>query len=94
MSERVLYPDEEQRRRAHLFQFDPPQFEGGQQKQQAVDAGRDGQRQHGVQDLTQKTKREDPRKLKQIFRNKIPLWRPETPPSGTWPAARAAAVLR
>ena len=43
MSERVLYPDEEQRRRAYLFRFDPPQFEGGQQKQQAVDAGRDGE---------------------------------------------------
>ena len=40
--------DEEQRRRAHLFQFDPPQFEGGQQKQQAVDAGRDGEGQEVI----------------------------------------------
>ena len=39
-----------------------------QKQQQAVDAGRDGEREHCVADLAQKTERQNTRKLKQIVR--------------------------
>ena len=42
--------------------------ECGQEQQQAVDAGRDGEREHCVADLAQKAERQNTRKLKQIVR--------------------------
>ena len=39
-----------------------------QKQQQAVDAGREREREHCVADLTQKTERQNTRKLKQIVR--------------------------
>lgn len=53
-----------------LIQLDDAQPEGRQKQDQAIDAGRDGQRKNGVADLAEKTKRKDARKLKQILRNK------------------------
>lgn len=53
-----------------LLQLDDAQPEGRQKQDQAIDAGRDGQRKNGVTDLAEKTKRKDARKLKQILRNK------------------------
>ena len=47
--------------------------EDRQQQDQAVDAGRDGQRQNGVADLTEKTERKDARELEQIFRKESPF---------------------
>ena len=43
-------------------------LQGSQQQDQAVDAGRDGEREHCVADLAQKTERQNARKLKQIVR--------------------------
>ena len=39
-----------------------------QQQEQAVDAGRDGEREHCVADLAQKAERQNTRKLRQIVR--------------------------
>ena len=67
MSERVLYPDEEQRRRAHLLQFDHPKAQRRQQQHQPVHAGRDGQRQHQVANLPRKAERRNAGKFKYQF---------------------------
>ena len=54
-------------------------LQGSQQQDQAVDAGRDGQRQNSVAELAQKTERKDACELKQILRKKSPF-RVETIP--------------
>ena len=51
-----------------LLELHDAEAERGQEQQQAVDAGRDGEREHCVADLAQKTERQNARKLKQIVR--------------------------
>lgn len=51
-----------------VLELDDAEPEREQQQDQTIDAGRDRQRKDSVQDLAQKTEREDARKLKQIFR--------------------------
>ena len=57
----------------HVLQLDEAQQQRRQQQDQAVDAGRDGQRQNGVAELAEKTERKDARELKQIFRKESPF---------------------
>ena len=57
----------------HLVQLDEAQQQGSQQQDQAVDAGRDGQRQNGVAQLAQKTERKNAPELKNILRVRTPL---------------------
>ena len=59
---------EEQPHLLDLLALHDAEAERRQQKQQAVDAGRDGEGQQGVTDLAQKTEREDARELKQMVR--------------------------
>jgi len=59
---------EEQAYFLDLLELHDAEAERGQEQQQAVDAGRDGEREHCVADLTQKTERQNTRKLKQIVR--------------------------
>ena len=64
----------------HIVQLDEAQQQGSQQQDQAVDAGRDGQRQNSVAELAQKTERKDACELKQILRKKSPFIAPAQPP--------------
>lgn len=57
----------------YVLQLDEAQQQRCQQQDQAVDAGRDRQRQNGVAELTEKTERKDARELEQIFRKKSPF---------------------
>ena len=66
----------------HIVQLDEAQQQGSQQQDQAVDAGRDGQRQNSVAELAQKTERKDACELKQILRKKSPFIAPAQPPFG------------
>ena len=59
---------EEQAHFLDLLELHDAEAERGQEQQQAVDAGRDGEREHCVADLAQKTERQNARKLKQIVR--------------------------
>ena len=59
---------EEQANFLDLLELHDAEAERGQEQQQAVDAGRDGEREHCVADLAQKTERQNTRKLKQIVR--------------------------
>ena len=65
-----------------LFRSGLAQQQGSQQQDQAVDAGRDGQRQNSVAELAQKTERKDACELKQILRKKSPFIAPAQPPFG------------
>ena len=78
----------------HIVQLDEAQQQGSQQQDQAVDAGRDGQRQNSVAELAQKTERKDACELKQILRKKSPFIAPAQPPlrgssAGEWASGRA-----
>ena len=57
----------------HIVQLYQLEVQRCQQQHQTVDAGRDRQWQHYMKDLAQKTKRKNARKLKNIFRSKVPL---------------------
>jgi len=59
---------EEQAHFLDLLELHDAEAERGQEQQQAVDAGRDGEREHCVADLAQKAERQNTRKLKQIVR--------------------------
>ena len=59
---------EEQAHFLDLLELYCAEAERGQEQQQAVDAGRDGEREHCVADLAQKAERQNARKLKQIVR--------------------------
>ena len=57
---------EEQAHFLDLLELHDAEAERGQEQQQAVDAGRDGEREHCVADLAQKTERQNARKVKHI----------------------------